>query len=1475
MARSAGRIQTAVRNMSTQALPKLRHFTATAVSYIGSVAESMPGMTEALKSAVGTLLPDVMEMLLTLPAAFLSGISVSLDGLADLAGSMISALIRGIGQALPALVRAAADACSAMLAAFTDTARIRAFGESVMHDLTNALSSADFRKAAEQLGDALLGAAGNIRQILSGITGYLSGIDLSHIGQQLQDGIRVALQGIEAVLLGSEHVSEPAWRAIGAKLNQFIREGFAGAGTWLRQLILGDSLEGGTWRDAGSRIAGWIRSGLTLGRDFLTGLILGDADNQAAFADLGVRIISGIRSGLDTGAGMLRQVLLEGTEEGTWEAAGRQMAAYLRAGITSLGSLLKEAVGSPEELNLQALGEQIGNGLRAGLETLRGFLAELIMSGADGTRSWLELGGQIGLAIRSGISEAGNFLSGLILGGESGNSWTDTGKRIAEQIREGFLFKAGLLESLIFGTETDWHARGKQTAALIRNGFEAAGNFLLEVLGLNGTEDWTARGHMIWQRIQAGFQDAGQFLEGLLLGDASGGSWVSAGSRIWTAVRQGLSEAEGYLMTCLFGRAGEPDWRALGARAADGLSAGLEGLRGLLSQLLLPEMEAGGSWADIGRTLFEGILDGMKRAADAAGSFLTGLLLGESGDWEMAFQSAGSALWQMLREGFVTAMTGLGSLAGLIAESILRFDWLPAGGEIGIGLVRGILESFTALGSGIEGFLQEVFRGVKYAVLSWFGIEIDDMTRQMESRVFTLDGSRITGEALNSLIGSSSATIREQAEAWAMLVQAGFEEQANTLSFSPAAVALATRLETDMLGEQERILAAAALIASGFGDAILMQDFGLYADGRAMMDELYQGLEDGADVTREMCMQLGIEVPETIAEALGDGPWNMTGEAMTEGMNRALEQVNAEAEALAAAYGRDTGNAYIEEVNAALESAVLSSDGLSSALLEAAGDAAQAGGDTIGRQVMDAAGAAVRENRDVLSREAALAAEPAAFETARENAGEAGASIGGAIAPEITARLADVEGAVAQLVDAIGAGFFPVGDRMAEGMHGAMARVLEEMDSGAEMIQARLNALDLQFSASMEPLGTVLGAGAGGTVSVDMRRTDIPDGALLADSLTGGFGKLSGMLTAILETELAALAGVLDAGCLALLQGAAEYAGQMQTLHAELSEQIISVTETLSGTLRDLFSAFHAEMTSQMRTFVSELTAEYAPVQERLREITERMSSDVRAVFMDFSSALTMQMQALTDMLQSVFSVLPSALSAIMQSAMSAVQAAIEAGGSMAAAAASSAAAGIISAMQAHAGYGQGYGIGQNLMEGVAGGIRGMAGQLASAAASAVSKAVTVMRQTLKIHSPSKVTMEIGENMDAGVALGIAGGQMIEAAGASVRAAALKMADAAYIEMPEREMTVTARTAPEMVKAGDGEETDREARSIALAEQVAVILADRLIESGALCGDFYLDSTKVGQQVAGPVSRCISDRSRSTVRGRSASGILT
>ena len=72
-------------------------------------------------------------------------------------------------------------------------------------------------------------------------------------------------------------------------------------------------------------------------------------------------------------------------------------------------------------------------------------------------------------------------------------------------------------------------------------------------------------------------------------------------------------------------------------------------------------------------------------------------------------------------------------------------------------------------------------------------------------------------------------------------------------------------------------------------------------------------------------------------------------------------------------------------------------------------------------------------------------------------------------------------------------------------------------------------------------------------------------------------------------------------------------------------------------------------------------------------------------------------------------------------------------------------------------------------MRGIISGINSMAGMLSSAARTVVRNAVAAMRKAADAHSPSRETLALGRDMDAGGAIGLSGGMMAAAATQAVK----------------------------------------------------------------------------------------------------------
>ena len=129
-------------------------------------------------------------------------------------------------------------------------------------------------------------------------------------------------------------------------------------------------------------------------------------------------------------------------------------------------------------------------------------------------------------------------------------------------------------------------------------------------------------------------------------------------------------------------------------------------------------------------------------------------------------------------------------------------------------------------------------------------------------------------------------------------------------------------------------------------------------------------------------------------------------------------------------------------------------------------------------------------------------------------------------------------------------------------------------------------------------------------------------------------------------------------------------------------------------------------------------------------------------------------------------------------------------------------------------------------------------------------------------------------DMDAGGAIGLSGGMMAAAATQAVKDTIRAMTAQTRLSDPSVGTVMTARanarqTAAETANSlSDGENRE------AYASAVGRMIADRLIESGALGGDVVMDGEKVGRKTAPTVSKSIADKAKKTVSGRSAQGVL-
>ena len=1444
--KTAGQFTSMLKSASTSGTRILTGIESKAKQVIQAVSGHMPEMIGTMAEAAEAILPTMMSGILNVLSELTGEIAGHLPEMADLGISIVGSVADGILSGMPNVLAAATRFMTELLRTFTNLDRITGFMNRLRSSIRDAIAGTDWQGLGNQIAGAFEESLTNIRGLLEKAKEAFLEIDLGKWADSIRDGLGSLKGSLDELLFGDTELGD--FEGLGVKIHDRIQAGFtavfAGIGEWIRAREING-------QELGQKLAEGIRSGLSSLGGFLKGLLFGDM-NAREFAE---SLVSGIRTGFSTLTGFFSSFFRDNMPDGTsFVETGRNIAISIKNGFLSAATTISTLIFGESDGDYTAMGTKIAGLIRSGLASLSGILTTFLLPEGEDFRG---LGARIAEKIRSGMESVGNLIHGLILGNESEN-WQEVGKQIVSAIGAAFEVRRGFLETMIFGeaAELDWTAKGKYIAERIREGVKTVGTLIMDILGVegNGAPDFLKIGSGIAERIREGIGSAGNFLAGFAEEMLADNPLSGVGEKIGEEIAKGFEAGKSKIGEMLSSLDVESIAASLGGKLSDALSS--IRIKENLATLLGLESEETQNWENIGREVVQAILHGMESVKNAGTSFLKGLILGDEAALTGSMAEAGEHLFHALLDGITAAMSATGTLAGQLVESLLRFDWVSTGGELGLGLIRGILDAFTTLSGGIENILQEIFRGAKYAVLSWFGIEIDEMERAMNEMVFDLDGGKITGEALKSLIGSSSATITEQARAYVMLVQAGFEEQAGQLDFTPTAVALAARIEDGSLVGQERIQAAAALIFSGFGDSIMMNDFGLYSAAMEQMEELTAGIEAGTDITIEACRNLGIEIPGTLSEALGMGITEV-GPTMSAGLMAAMDAVSAEMDEYAASLGESTSGMYIAGVDTGLAAAEIDGTPVKEALEMAADLAAAEAGTGIGETVMEAAGAAI-EASDVIRESARKSTSSEVFAEAEGNARQAGDQIGGALAPEIRAHITETSLAVAELAGAIDGAFLPMETSIAEHAKAAMSNlkaVLQEMKTEVEADLAEM-------------------FGSLGTIALPEMEADTGNMPNLADSLIEGLDVLSGKLVAIVETELSAVRkSVADANT-ALLEAEQGFA-----------DAVIIRVQSLGDTLSGIFTGTEDMIRETVNTFLSDLETTTKAAGDRLMTGFRQLSTEGTEVARQMMAALKREMTAGTIEIQTVCLQLESAISTILSrfpeifrtQGMQSMQALASAFSqrSSVTEAVSSLTSSVLSQLRNALSSSAGSSIGRNLVSGLESGIRNAAGNLASIASSVASKAVSAMKDTLKIHSPSGVTMEIGENMDAGLALGLASGKAMEAAELLAEKTAKAMAEEVTIPDISRSQAMIQRnqareTGIETAKA-IGESRD-DAR---LAMQVAEILAERLISSGVFRGDVYLDGNKVGEQVAAPVSRQISDQSKRTLRGRSASLVLS
>lgn len=178
--------------------------------------------------------------------------------------------------------------------------------------------------------------------------------------------------------------------------------------------------------------------------------------------------------------------------------------------------------------------------------------------------------------------------------------------------------------------------------------------------------------------------------------------------------------------------------------------------------------------------------------------------------------------------------------------------------------------------------------------------------------------------------------------------------------------------------------------------------------------------------------------------------------------------------------------------------------------------------------------------------------------------------------------------------------------------------------------------------------------------------------------------------------------------------------------------------------------------------------------------------------------------------------------------------------------------------------------IGSNFVAGIAAGINSGKADVVEAAMAVASAATGAAKMILKIRSPSRVARdEIGYMYDMGLVEGLLEGQHEVATAASNVASSLH--DEFYVGDPSRETVASSTATASMTGKEVANATNNGGED---PRVLANALAEALVASGALNRVIVMDKKVVGEEIASPVSKSISNKSKSSLNGRSVQGVF-
>lgn len=1017
--------------------------------------------------------------------------------------------------------------------------------------------------------------------------------------------------------------------------------------------------------------------------------------------------------------------------------------------------------------------------------------------------------------------------------------------------------------------EIDWAKLGSDIWNWIKGAFTTVGGWLTSLITGDAKTPiyWTTLGDSIWNWIKGAFTTVSGWLRTLITGDAKTPiNWTTLGTDVWNWISGAFDNAVNWLRTVITGDADKDiNWTQIGTNIWNWIKGAFTDAANWLSTLITGDALTEANWTKVGGDIWEWI----KCAFAATTDFLYNLIIGDDSQ-KLTWESAGKKMGGWVSDAFETATTQITTWLGITkltydeVKAITDSYTVPKALEMTelVTAKENVTNLATEVGNLQTQITSEAMK-VKLGVelvgtdATTFAGMVDDLIEtgistieasayEVNLTISTLfgDGSTTGSEMMTNLfdpyfeqIEASAAGAGEKARA--ALVSALADEK-----ITPAEAAKIQILTQQFTAEIERSLAqneieakALRLRVENGGDGLL-NPADIANIARQIMEQTQLAVNTLVDSESSV-----IDIAYRAAAALEFDPTETAKYIESIRLETQNMVANAEIGAINWTFDLLTDQLTLPDLSSLFAEGKLSMQTSLSGWMDVITTAAPGFRERTAALLKEMAPSIVELNKIKTDYEAAGLAVPESVTAALTRAsaltavqnGVAGVfgwlmSTQGLSMDQLTSMTTEQLQGYLDLIETTLSTDVKVADSVAGMWNDVFAGSLTSINSWRPELETQLRALGVDVGALLGvalPEGVAKGL-ADGTITVKEAAAQIA--ALAAVGETGAAAAVKGNEVTGLKVGTGLATGEDSAK--------ATVTTSSEGLTAAVENAVEPIVETVTG--------FGTDATIGMGTAIDDNKGTVVTAMDTLADEV------VKAAMLKMSAATgttigSTYVNAIRDAITSAGVSLNTAAKTVADAAKSMTS-------------------GILT-------YDAGSTIGSQFTSGIAAGIRNGTDAIRSAARAAALSALTSAKTVLGINSPSRVAEdEVGDMFDRGVANGLLKNMgLISGAAGKIKSA---LTDSFYLSDPSRGTVYTSRESIQQTADKTAQSTGSNQSELDRAATIGRAIADRLVESGVLHSDIYMDKDKVGEKVSQPVSTNIRKAAQSTITGRSLQGVI-